>query len=257
MEQSTKTKSAAEMFAQILENYRIVDLSVTTGDDLPCAPVEGVFGKFVWNKFGSPRGEYVEYILTHDDHVGTHMDCPSHFVNTGDVSKITLEKIELEKLMGPAAVVDLRFKLDSVPPGENTTLSISPVITVDDLMNWEKNNGEFQKGEVVLLYTGWSELYYKRYPEGYKFDRSHPAPSAEAVEYLAKKGIGLVGMDTLGLGLMQDDYQGHIAAGKAGMIVVEKLINFDQLPTRGSFFIFLPHKFEGISGGLGRALAFV
>ena len=61
----------------------------------------------------------------------------------------------------------------------------------------------------------------------------------------------------LGIGMFQDDYEPHLVAGHAGIIVVEKLTNLSELPARGAFFIFLPWKVKKASGGLGRAIAIV
>ena len=41
------------------------------------------------------------------------------------------------------------------------------------------------------------------------------------------------------------------------MIATENLTNLGKLPTRGAVFIFLPHKFEGATGGMGRAIALI
>jgi kynurenine formamidase len=49
----------------------------------------------------------------------------------------------------------------------------------------------------------------------------------------------------------------RLAALGRGMIATENLTNLGELPTRGALFMLLPHKFEGASGGLGRAIAFV
>ena len=42
-----------------------------------------------------------------------------------------------------------------------------------------------------------------------------------------------------------------------GLRYVEILTNLDKLPTRGAFFVFLPLKIAGSSGGPGRAIAFL
>ena len=56
---------------------------------------------------------------------------------------------------------------------------------------------------------------------------------------------------------MQDDYTPHWAALGLGMLATENLTNLGKLPIRGAVFIFLPHKFEGATGGLGRAIALI
>jgi kynurenine formamidase len=45
------------------------------------------------------------------------------------------------------------------------------------------------------------------------------------------------------------------AALGRGILATENLTNLGKLPTRGALFIFLCHKWEGATGGLGRAIA--
>src|SRR3990172_2821449 len=45
------------------------------------------------------------------EHLGTHMDAPSHFVK----GQLSLDQIPLTQLFGPAVVVDVRQKVDKNP----------------------------------------------------------------------------------------------------------------------------------------------
>jgi kynurenine formamidase len=95
------------------------------------------------------------------------------------------------------------------------------------------------------------------YPEGFGYDRSHPAPGGDAIEHLHKRGVRHIGIDARGIGLLQDDNSPHWAALGRGMVATENLTNLGELPVRGAFFVFLPHKFLGATGGLGRAIALI
>lgn len=174
-----------------------------------------------------------------------------------DTPAATVDKIPIEQIMGPAAVIDVRHLNDTVPPGRHTVLERSPIITVDEIQRWEQQHGDLEPGDVVLFRTGWLELYYRRFPEGYKLDRSHPGLVGETVHYLADRGVETIGIDAHGPGLLHDDFDSHWALGIRGMVMVEKVNNLAELPPRGAFFIFLPWKIEGISGGVGRAIAIV
>ena len=252
--------------AGLLRDATVVDLSVTTGVNLPCSPPEGQPpAQFLLNSYTWPRGPFLEYVQVHDDHTGTHVDSPSHFTpapETGfehatEFGGVTIEQVPLEQLMGPAAVVDVRGLIDAAPPGETTNLRESPVISSQHLQAWEREHGPFEPGEVVLFHTGWSDRYYRPLPDGFRYDRSHPAPGEDAIVHLHERGIRHIGIDARGIGLMQDDYTPHWAALGRGMVATENLTNLGQMPTRGAFFMLLPHKFEGATGGLGRAIAFV
>ncbi len=249
---------------ELLQRATIVDLSVTTGQDMPCSPPEGQrMAQYLFNTYTDPRGVFLEYVQIHDDHTGTHIDAPSHFtpaLSTGlphatEFGSVTIEQLDLKQLIGPAVIVDVRPLVEAAPKGTKTHLAESPWITRDFLEKWEAEHGAFQAGEIVLFRSDWSDKYYKPLPEGFQYDRSHPAPSAEAIELLYARGVRHIGIDGRGIGAMQDDNTPHWAALGRGMYATENLTNLGKLPTRGAIFIFLPHKFKGATGGLGRAIA--
>src|SRR3954465_15388955 len=111
--------------ARMIAASRVIDLSVTTGTDLPCSPPEGQPpAQFLLNTYTWPRGPFLEYVQIPDDHTGTHTDAPAHFTPGG----APIEQLPLDQLMGPAAVIDVRHLIDSATPGEATNLAESPVI---------------------------------------------------------------------------------------------------------------------------------
>ena len=250
----------------LIKSSKLVDLSVLTGENQPSSPPEGQrFGQYMMNHYTWPRGQFLEYVQVHDDHTGTHIDAPCHMIPTAEsglphgnkFGSVTVEQLELADMIGAAVVVDVRSLIEAAERGEETNLAQSPIITTEFLEDWEVENGKFCPNEIVLFRTDWSDTYFKPYPEGFNYDRSHPAPSADAIEFLHSRGIKHIGIDARGIGLMQDDYTPHWAALGLGMLATENLTNLGKLPVRGAVFIFLPHKFEGATGGLGRAIALI
>jgi kynurenine formamidase len=250
----------------LIKAARLIDLSVTTGENQPSSPPEGQrFGQYMMNTYDWPRGKFLEYVQVHDDHTGTHCDAPSHMIpppgsglpHAGEQGNVFVHQLDLNAMIGPAVVVDVRPLIGTVPKGNKTHLARSPVITRAFLEQWETVNGAFAPGDIVLFRTDWSDLYFRPYPDGFLYDRSHPAPGADAIELLHERGVRHIGIDGRGIGLMQDDYSPHWAALGYGMIATENLTNLGLLPVRGAVFIFLPHKFEGATGGMGRAIALV
>jgi kynurenine formamidase len=259
------TKPANELW-KLLQNATIIDLSVETGQDLPCSPPEGQrMAQYLFNTYTDPRGVFLEYVQIHDDHTGTHIDAPAHFTPTLEsglphatkFGSITIEQLDLRKLIGPAVVVDVRPLVESAPKGSKTHLAESPWITRAYLEKWESENGRFDAGEIVLFRADWSDKYYKPLPAGFEYDRSHPAPAADAIELLYDRGVRHIGIDGRGIGAMQDDNSPHWAALGRGMYASENLTNLGKLPVRGAIFMFLPHKFKGATGGMGRAIAVI
>jgi kynurenine formamidase len=273
---TTERFSALEL-ANVLQDYQIVDLSVTLDDTMPCTwPGHMYFEHKIHNWYapiegpGQPlrsAGAYYTCWMTLDEHSGTHFDAPTHFVpppdsgleHASDLGSIYGDKVPLEALQGPATVADVR---ELNRDGQN---GISPLITPDFLAAWEQRHGRFQPGDAVLLYTGWDQ-YYVPYPEGVKYSQgavvlhTHPgwpAPSAEAVIYLYDRGVRLLGTDGPSIGGSHEAMTMHYAGLERGMAYVESLARLGELPVRGSYFIFMPLKIAQSSGGNGRALAFV
>jgi kynurenine formamidase len=276
MAESHAKITAADRLLEVMRHVRIVDLTVPIASDLPCQTPESYpFFLNVLNDYSLPRGRYLAHFISTGDHVGTHVDSPNHFVpatrtslpsdflasvqaaELPDNPRATVAELPIGQLMGPALVIDVRYRCEGVPPGEHTVFEHSPVITVDDVELWEHQHGPIQPGDVVIFWTGWTDRYYRRFPEGYSFDRSHPGLDARAVHYLADRGVRTLGIDTHGPGRLDDDVSPHWAMGIRDIASVVRLCNLGLLPARGAYFQFLPIKIEEVSGGLGRAIAFV
>ncbi|MGI8649874.1 MAG: cyclase family protein [Rubrobacter sp.] len=255
----------------------VVDLSVTLSEKLPTTwPGSMMFAHHNWNWFAevdSPTGKtrsnapFQTNMITIDEHCGTHFDAPTHFIPppgsglpcASDLGTESGEKVPLDDLMGNAVVVDVSFLSEGGEPG------VSPFITPDHIKDFERENGELQAGEVVLLRTGWDRHYVEgeageRYMYGplvTKASQGWPAPSPETAVYLDEKGIKTLGIDAPSIGSAHDPVPVHQEGLGRGMRYIELLANLDRLPVRGAFFVFLPIKVAGASGGPGRAMAFV
>ncbi len=138
--------------------------------------------------------------LVLDSHLGTHMDAPCHFVAGGQ----SIDQIELDVLIGPAQIVHLE------QIGEQEALTPAHFPAVDQAR--------------LLIHTGWSKrtlgtpAYFTRYP--------YLTP--EAAEYLAGKGVRLVGLDCPSVDY--DPGKTHVALLSRGMVIIENLVNLDNLP---------------------------
>jgi len=243
---------------------KIVDLSVTLSEHLPSTwPEHMPFAHKNWSWFEEDElptgactcslGPYVTHFFILDEHAGTHVDAPSHYFREGDSS----EKLDLSKLIGPAAVIDLRH-LDG--EAEN---GASPPITVAHLEVWEEEHGRFEAGEIALLLTGWSRHYVKgeagraflHEPVVLQSRPAWPAPEADAAIFLHERGVNAIGIDAPSMGSAEEGNEVHRAGLSREMGFIEGLTNLDQLPARGSSFVFLPIKMAVASGAPGRAIA--
>jgi kynurenine formamidase len=252
-----------------LGGVEFVDLSVMVGNDYPCNwPTIMGYHSSTFHQHDGWRGDFFTRYMIMEEHTGTHMDAPSHFIpepdsglpHAGPAGHLTAEKIPVDQTVGPALVVDCRSLRGLAPDGE------SPLIERAFLEEWESRNGDIAPGDIVLLYTGWTDDTYKPMPEGKAFGQDviidkiapgWPAPDAPVMEYLAERGVRTVGADTGSMGSLQDDAAAHWAGLAHGMVFIERLTNLGRLPTRGAAFFFLGLKLEGGSGAAGRAIALV
>lgn len=262
------------------KEIKVIDLSVLIAEDNPSwCPGGQPFLRARFNCFEGSKGmvsraPFTDFVLIMEEHTGTHCDAGAHMIpptetnlpHAGPASNNTVDKIPIKQTMGPAAVINCTDLVGTEKPG------ISPVIQKEKIVQWEKKYGEIKSNDVVLFYTGWTDAYFKPFPEGYKFDQDcrfwtplwgrertigFPAPCAEAMQYLVEKKVEHVGIDTPSMGMIQDDNSPHWAGLENGMVFVEKLCNLGKLPARGSYYIFLGIKVRGGTGAPGRAIAIV
>ena len=263
----------------MFKEFRIIDLTLELSEELPCYwPTHIPFQKKKYNWYETVRtvngielsdklAPYFSQWIIIDDHTGTHFDAPSHFIphpdtgyaHAGPAGAITGEKVNLEDLTGPAVVIDLRELTGKGSNGE------SPFITPAHIKQWEEKNGPIEKGDVVLFYTGWDKYYLPgEAGKAFAFNPliaqtgpGWPSPNPETAEYLNERGVVCMGTDGTSIGAAHEGIPVHLAGLSKGMLNVESLCNLHQLPTRGAYFMFLPIKVAGSSGGPGRAIGLV
>jgi kynurenine formamidase len=255
---------------------RIVDLSMTLSEHLPVTwPEHMPFAHKNWSWFEEDElptgactcslGPYVTHFFILDEHAGTHVDAPSHYIppsgsglpEAGPLSEVSTEKIDLSKLIGPAAVVDLRHLDGEAEDGA------SPAITVAHLEAWEEEHGRFEPGEIVLLLTGWTKHYVRgeagraflHEPVVLQSRPAWPAPEAAAAVFLHERGVKTIGIDAPSIGSAEEGNEVHRAGLSREMAFIEGLTNLELLPPRGASFTFLPLKIAVASGAPGRAIA--
>lgn len=147
-------------------------------------------------------------------HHGTHCDAPYHVFDDG----WTLDTIPLDRFYGPAALVDL---------APASMLPAGTAITVEMLRPFE---AKFQPGARVLYRTGWDRLYPQ--PE---YSREHPSLTLEAAQWIAKRRIGLLGMDAAGPSVDWRPVHHVLLEQGAEIVLVESLANLHLLPEHFTF----------------------
>jgi kynurenine formamidase len=195
---------------------------------------------------------YSSFAFCAPEHGGTHLDAPVHFAQ----GKKTVDQLTLDQLCGNAVVIDVSARALS---------NRDYLISQDDVLNWEKENGSIDPNTIVLFRTG----YGKYYPDPKTYfgtdlkgeeaipNLHFPGVSAELALFLTKsRHIKAVGIDTPSIDYGQSsDFQAHRLILKEDIPVFENVANLDQLPARGIYVVALPMKLAKGSGAPLRIMA--
>jgi arylformamidase len=208
----------------------VVDLSHEYADDMPLYPglPSPSFRDFaVVERDGYAMSEY--HLL---NHIGTHVDAPSHQIADG----ATLDQIPLERLVTEAVTVDLSGRR----PGAIGREELEPLL------------GDLGEGDWLFLYSNngrnWGS---EKYWTGWSY------PDADASRGLIERGIVGIGFDGPSVDAVDTEtFELHKVWLGAGRMILENLTNLGQLPRRAQIVV-APLKVRGANGAPARVLAFV
>jgi len=195
---------------------------------------------------------YASGTFSGSEHGGTHLDAPVHFASSG----ISVDEIPVERLLGPAVVIDIQEACQQNPDYE---------LTVQDITLWESRHGVIEPNDLVLIHTGWGE----HWPDPQKYLGSptpddplslhFPSFSAEAMSFLVHdRQVRGVGIDTASIDPGQSkDFQAHQILSAANSYAIENVAYLDQVPRRGATVFALPIKIKGGTGAPVRMIAII
>ncbi len=186
------------------------------------------------------------------EHGGTHLDAPVHFAKGAQ----TVDQIPLDRLVGPAVVIDVVVQSERDADYQ---------VTTDDLLRAEREQGPIPPDAIVLIRTGfsrrWSDAaaYLGTAERGaaavakLHFPGLHP----DAARWLvANRPIKALGIDTASIDFGQSTmYETHRVLFERNIPAFENLAALDRLPLRGASIVALPMKIGGGSGAPLRAVA--
>ena len=186
------------------------------------------------------------------EHGGTHIDAPIHFAQGHQ----SVDKIPLERLVGPAFVIDVTAQSDG---------NADYQVTRDDFARFEKEHGTLPENAIVLLRTGFSRRWpdavrylgtATRGDEGVKqlhFPGLHPDAARWIVD---NRHIAAIGLDTASIDYGQSTlFESHRTLYARDVPAFENLTALERLPATGAYVIALPMKIGGGSGAPLRAIA--
>ena len=186
------------------------------------------------------------------EHGGTHIDAPIHFAQGHQ----SVDKIPLERLAGPAFVIDVTRQSEG---------NADYQVTRDDFARFEKEHGTLPENGIVLLRTGFSRRWpdavrylgtATRGEEGVKqlhFPGLHPDAARWIVD---NRRIAAIGLDTASIDYGQSTlFESHRTLYARDIPAFENLTALERLPATGAYVIALPMKIGGGSGAPLRAIA--
>jgi kynurenine formamidase len=209
---------------------RIVDLSQHYDDEMPIFP-------------GLPQPSFRAIARVEEDgyamseyhllnHIGTHVDAPSHQIAGGD----SLDGIALERLVTDAVTLDV----SSREPGPLSGVELEPhldKIRAGDIVFLYSNNGRHWGSEAY--WTGWSY------------------PDEAASRLLIGKGISAIGFDGPSADPVDSTtFDLHRIWLGAGRLIIENATNLDQLPERTPVVV-APLKVRDANGAPARIFALI
>jgi kynurenine formamidase len=186
------------------------------------------------------------------EHGGTHMDAPIHFAQ----GRSTLDEIPIDRLTGPAVVIDVRAHCDADPDYE---------LTIHDLLNWEARYGRIPHGALVFMWSGWGQ----RWPDRVRYlgtstpDEAHslhfPGFSSQLADFLIQQRIIRgVGIDTASIDPgRSSNFPVHRIVNGADVYILENVAALERLPPHGAMVTALPMKIKGGTGGPVRIVAWI
>ena len=183
---------------------------------------------------------------------GTHIDAPIHFSE----NKRTLEQLELKELVLPLFVINKEKEVENNPDF---------ILTAEDILNWEKENGKIEKDSFVAFASGWSKRcgksdFYNKDSNGVAHT---PGWSIEALDLILNERRALaIGHETLDTDASIDIIKNNFLLSEKFVLdtnkyQVEVLNNLNLLPAKGGvIFIGVP-KFDKLPGFPVRAFAII
>ena len=178
------------------------------------------------------------------EHVGCHVDAPSHAHR--NLMHKTIEKFPADCIMGPAKKVDVS-DLD-LQPGDSLSLAQYEAAA-------KKAGVTIEKGDIALVQFGWD----KNLPGGSAgrdrswWGRNNPGMTEDLCRFFSERQVKAVGSDTASADLGQkdnvivSDFGHRLYFMPKDILIIEGLLDLGRAPAE-FYFIALPLKIKGGSG---------
>jgi kynurenine formamidase len=233
---------------RLANGFRTVyDLTHTFSPQIPVFPAFKPVQ--IRQRFTIAKDGFFANEITFDEHTGTHLDAPIHFV----ADRPSADRLAPDRFFAPLAVVSIEAR---------AAKDSDAVVTVDDVLAWERRHGRLPSGAFVAMHSGWdarigdANRFLNKDAQGMMHA---PGFSEEAARFLAQeRDIVGAGVDTLSLDVASaQKFVAHLALLGAGKYAVELMANLATVPPAGATLIVGGPKHQGASGGPVRVFAVV
>jgi kynurenine formamidase len=154
---------------------KLIDLTIPLGIGTPAWPTYEPLQMKYFKRL-APNGANGQ-LLTHSNHVGTHLDGEIHFYTPGK----DIAQLDLDYLVAPGVVVDIS---DAIGDYDVYTSKM-----VED-------RADVREGDILIINTGYHKYGWDQ-PEAdeIRYMVQHPGPNREFAEWAKKKKLRWIGVD--------------------------------------------------------------
>jgi kynurenine formamidase len=237
------------MFGQTLGEKRnamsvkLIDLTMVLGDEsstYPGGPKMAVMNRITheWSagRYLPPAYSATDRIWLINEHLGTHVDAPYHFIKEG----ATIDALSLSLFWGTAVLVDVSHR-DPARPISHAQIEAA----------LDAEEEQLRQGDILLVRCSTGEPVDAGFGSAAAFD-------VEVGAWLVERNVKAVGVDLPSVDNPGDrSFPVHIALLSAGIPIFENLCNLKAIDEPRFTFIGFPFRVAGASGSILRAVAMV
>ena len=220
---------------------RVIDLSQPLSRESqlhPFFPPTQILRHIVHTDAPEGRPSFNAEIIITSNHAATHVDAFGHYSKGG----AAIAELPLDTFCGDALCVDIR----EYPKGHDVTAA-----EVERAV--DSSAQELREGDVLLFCSD----HYNRTAGTPAFLDGFAGISAEAVHWMADRGVKIFGVETISPDLvyLTDEYPTHRACADRGLTHYENLNNLAEVVNRRFQFYGFPLRLETAYGSPVRAVA--
>ncbi len=209
--------------------YKIIDLTHPLSPTIPTWDGSCGFEHHLQHDYQpSSTTSFRTHRVHMNEGIGTHIDAPAHCIPGGK----TIDELNLNDLLAPCLVIDVSAKAHE-----------RYSVTVADIEVFEEKYGLIKPGSFIIVRTGWEKFWSE--PEKYRGNLVYPCVSVDAAQFLLKRDIAGLGIDTLSPDRPDEGFPVHTTLLSAGKYIVENIANSANLPPVGFYSLALPIKIQG------------